>query len=257
MGANSPVAPVCARVGRIGDRGLLVSLRGVRGSAGGTRSRSPWPGCQGHRAAGPAPRARGPAPPGGAAEASRRGSCPARGGGVPPAPLLARRASGHPAHAVAVASRARAPKVAAAARPARTPAHPDRHPGPGAAAGTRESALGPSANRRPARQTRLPGVANDRPSAARPRRLGPAPRRSGPGWREFLRAQAASIVACDVFTVESVLSRRYDVVFFVAHANRRVWLAGRSPNPTGAWVTQQAPNLGLDLADHGGRFLIR
>jgi putative transposase len=31
--------------------------------------------------------------------------------------------------------------------------------------------------------------------------LGPAPRRSGPGWREFLRTQAASIVACDFFTL--------------------------------------------------------
>jgi putative transposase len=39
--------------------------------------------------------------------------------------------------------------------------------------------------------------------------LGPAPRGSGPGWREFLRAQAASIIACDFFTVESVLLRRY------------------------------------------------
>ena len=36
----------------------------------------------------------------------------------------------------------------------------------------------------------------------------PAPRRSGPSWREFLRAQAAGIVACDFFTVESVLLRR-------------------------------------------------
>src|SRR5215207_2809063 len=47
--------------------------------------------------------------------------------------------------------------------------------------------------------------------------LGPAPRRSGPGWREFLRAQAASIVACDFFTVESVFLRRYYVLFFIAH----------------------------------------
>jgi hypothetical protein len=86
--------------------------------------------------------------------------------------------------------------------------------------------------------------------------LGPAPRRS-PGWWEFLRAQAASIVACDFFTVGSVLLRRYYALFFVAHANRRVWLAGCSPNPTGAWVTQQARNLGLDLADRGVRFLIR
>ena len=42
----------------------------------------------------------------------------------PPAVSLARRASGHAAHAVAVASRAGAQEVAAAApRPARTPAH--------------------------------------------------------------------------------------------------------------------------------------
>jgi putative transposase len=88
-------------------------------------------------------------------------------------------------------------------------------------------------------------------------RLDPAPRRSGPGWREFLRAQAASIVACDFFTVESVFLRRYYVLFFVAHASRRVWLAGCTTNPTGAWVTQQARNLSLDLADHGTRLLIR
>jgi putative transposase len=87
--------------------------------------------------------------------------------------------------------------------------------------------------------------------------LGPAPRRSGPSWREFLRAQAASIVACDFFTVESVLLRRYYVLFFIAHANRRVWLAGCTTHPTGAWVTQQGRNLGLDFADEGVRLLIR
>jgi transposase InsO family protein len=89
------------------------------------------------------------------------------------------------------------------------------------------------------------------------RSLGAAPRSSGPGWREFLRAQAAGIVACDFFTVESVLLRRYYVLFFIAHASRRVWLAGCSSNPTGAWVTQQARNLGLDLADQGAHLLIR
>jgi putative transposase len=52
--------------------------------------------------------------------------------------------------------------------------------------------------------------------------LGPAPRRSGLSWREFLRAQAASIVACDFFTVETVLLRRFYVLFFIAHASRRV-----------------------------------
>jgi len=88
-------------------------------------------------------------------------------------------------------------------------------------------------------------------------KLGPAPRRTGPSWREFLRAQAAGIVACDFFTVETALLRRYYVLFLITHANRRVWLAGCTQNPTGAWVTQQARNLGLDLSDHGVRFLIR
>jgi putative transposase len=88
-------------------------------------------------------------------------------------------------------------------------------------------------------------------------RLGPAPRRAGPSWREFLRAQATSIVACDFFTVETLFLRRYYVLFFIAHASRRVWLAGCTKNPTGAWVTQQARNLGLDFSELGVRFLIR
>jgi putative transposase len=87
--------------------------------------------------------------------------------------------------------------------------------------------------------------------------LGPAPRRSGPGWREFLGTQAAGIVACDFFTVESVFLRRYYALFFIAHATRRVWLAGCSTNPTAAWATQRARNLGLDFADEGVLFLIR
>src|SRR5438034_7114641 len=87
--------------------------------------------------------------------------------------------------------------------------------------------------------------------------LEPAPRRSGPSWREFLRAQAASIIACDFFAVESVFLRRYYVLFFIAHASRRVWLAGCTANPTGGWVTQQARNLGLDFSDEGAQVLIR
>jgi putative transposase len=70
-------------------------------------------------------------------------------------------------------------------------------------------------------------------------------------------AQAASIVTCDFFTVETAFLRRYYVLFFIAHSSRRVWLAGCTRNPSGDWVTQQARNLGLDLADQGVRFLIR
>jgi len=87
--------------------------------------------------------------------------------------------------------------------------------------------------------------------------LTPAPRRSGPSWREFLHAQAASIVACDFFTVESVFLRRYYALFFIAHSSRRVWLAGCTSNPSSPWVTQQARNLALDFSQPGVRFLIR
>src|SRR5947208_949896 len=81
----------------------------------------------------------------------------------------------------------------------------------------------------------------------------PAPRRCGPSWREFLRAQAATIVACDFFTVGSIFLRRYYAFFFIGHANRRVWFAGCTANPTGAWVAQQARNLALELAKRGVR----
>jgi hypothetical protein len=85
----------------------------------------------------------------------------------------------------------------------------------------------------------------------------PAPRRGGRSWREFLKSQAASIIACDLFTVETVFLRRFSVLFFVAHASRRVWLGGCTRNPTGEWVTQQARNLARDFSDQGFRFLIR
>jgi len=87
--------------------------------------------------------------------------------------------------------------------------------------------------------------------------LGPAPRRSGPSWREFLRAQAASVVACDFFTVETALLRRYYVLFYIELQTRRVHLAGATTTPNGRWVTQQARNLSLTGALSDVRFLIR
>jgi putative transposase len=41
--------------------------------------------------------------------------------------------------------------------------------------------------------------------------LTPAPRRGGPSWCQFLRRQAASVLACDFFTVETIALRRYYV----------------------------------------------
>jgi putative transposase len=93
----------------------------------------------------------------------------------------------------------------------------------------------------------------------RRRRLGPAPRRGGPTWTQFLTAQAHGLLACDLFTVETVGLTRLYVLFVVGVQRRQVHLAGITAHPTGEWLAQQARNLLMDLDEraHQIRFLIR
>jgi transposase InsO family protein len=63
------------------------------------------------------------------------------------------------------------------------------------------------------------------------------------GIDPVLRAQASGIVACDFFTVDTVLFRRVYVLVFVELATRQVHLAGITTNPAGEWVTRQARNI--------------
>jgi putative transposase len=86
--------------------------------------------------------------------------------------------------------------------------------------------------------------------------LRPAPRRSGPSWTDFLRRQAASVLACGFFTVETIALRRYYLFFFTELGSRRAHLAGCTTTPTGAWVSQQARNLGFTGLFERMRFLI-
>jgi len=87
----------------------------------------------------------------------------------------------------------------------------------------------------------------------------PSPRRSEPTWAEFLATQAKGLMACDFFHVDTILLRRLYVLVFIHHDSRLVRIAGITSNPVTSWVTQQARNLSMDLADHTNalEFLIR
>ena len=87
--------------------------------------------------------------------------------------------------------------------------------------------------------------------------LDPAPRRAGPTWTEFLRSQAAGILATDFFTVETIRLKTIYVLFFIELSTRRVHVLGVTVHPDSAWVTQQARNLAIDERLSGVRFLLR
>jgi putative transposase len=89
--------------------------------------------------------------------------------------------------------------------------------------------------------------------------IGPAGQRGGVSWREFIRGQAQSMIACDFFTVDTIGLRRIYVLFFIELSSRRVHLAGMSENPDGAWTAQQARNFVFSLPerDRPLEFLVR
>jgi putative transposase len=89
--------------------------------------------------------------------------------------------------------------------------------------------------------------------------IDPAPRRAGPTWKQFLTAQARGILAVDFVHVDTVLLRRIYALIVIEHATRRVHLAGLTANPGGAWTTQAARNLLMDLDQRATsiKFLIR
>jgi transposase InsO family protein len=83
--------------------------------------------------------------------------------------------------------------------------------------------------------------------------LRPAPQRDERSWRDFLRQQAATTLACDFFTVETAWLKRIYVLFFISLERRRIEFVACTPNPTGAWVAQQARNLLMTLDDRERR----
>jgi putative transposase len=89
--------------------------------------------------------------------------------------------------------------------------------------------------------------------------IDPAPRRSGPTWKQFLTAQARGIIAADFVHVDTVLLRRVYALVVIEHGTRRAHLAGITAYPDGAWTTQAARNLLMDLGQRAAslKFLVR
>jgi len=82
------------------------------------------------------------------------------------------------------------------------------------------------------------------------------PRRPGLAWPAFLRAHAAGLLACDFFTVETVRLETRSALFSLHVHTRRVFVAGYTAHPTGAWVTQHARHICWDLENAGVRPMV-
>src|SRR5258708_5955642 len=86
-------------------------------------------------------------------------------------------------------------------------------------------------------------------------RIRPAPQRSRSTWRQFLRTQAFTMLACDFFHVDCAVTLRRVYVFFVIEVGtRHVHVLGVTAHPDGAWTVQQARNLLIDLGERATRF---
>jgi hypothetical protein len=87
-------------------------------------------------------------------------------------------------------------------------------------------------------------------------RVPPAPvRGTDTTWRQFLRTQASTMVACDFFPVDCAVTLQRIYVFFMLEVpSRSVHLLGATTNPDGRWTTQQVRNLVMDLGDRVTQF---
>ena len=84
--------------------------------------------------------------------------------------------------------------------------------------------------------------------------LDPSPERAVETWYTFVRRHAATLWASDFLTVRTAtLGGIVDlyVLFFIHVGTRRAFVTGISANPTSSWVTQQARNASMQMAEWG------
>lgn len=77
----------------------------------------------------------------------------------------------------------------------------------------------------------------------------PAPQRGQLSWGSFLRSHAATTLACDFFSVDTVRLQRLYVLFFISIGRRRLEYVACTSSPDTAWMTQQARNMLMELDD--------